>query len=947
MNSTKTRPYSEASGGESVASKSFKRQKVAGTGALGVTWYQKQDAAFLQATDDTMPLKLGMYQFGNYPDRNDFAQDWCLTHRQESHPVYELLLEGSCRLYFDIEAEHDGEKPPDRVLKAWLASLVAEIKVALQTSGVSNEAFLEDVLVGYDCRPKSDGSGYKRSFHLVYPSIIFNNNHTDMKKFVLEMVMPRVKKKTEFKWIAEQKNGDVVKYAIDPLVYTHNRAWRVMYARKQGKTAMTPWNLDTWREMEFESDQQRQDWFERSLCGRADTEDFEGVVMQTQAQPAPSSSSSSASKSKNSSVPAVVSAYITPPQLDPGTKVQRQFATKACAFLSDLRRTDVNAWMKVGYALASIFGKNAEGLVVFHQFSAAAPNYDKDHCDQVYKGAGSRIGIGSLIMWLREDHPAIAPALEAQCRDVMNPDVLVQEEEELEAQAAQERSTPEDHRVNEQMMDSLNEQAQQLKARRKRQLKEKKHEAAAMTQNSILALEQRIFDHLNKFLCAITKGPKTVFIEQYATESLQPERTIRDGKCLKEAFRDQPWLTSWMKSLRRKAFDNITFDPSHVGHSKYKFNLFGGLAHPKDSATLKEYIEMEMADLAILVKPLLDHILRVWCKGNSEVNKYVLDWQAHAVQFPWIKMAVALVLRGDEGAGKGIVVDFLSRVLGLQHFYQVHDAENSIFGRFTPKNFEQCLLLFVDEAVWGGSHSQAGKLKKLVTEMSHDIENKYGARFSIASFMNIIFASNEDWVIPAGYKARRWLCLDIDNRHAGINNAEGNRSYFAAIRKVPVEAWAAFLHRRDISAGPNEFHCRDVPATEMLRDQKLRRFDSVIRFWEHCLKQGAIFPETDSRHNQRHPWPAMLSTDDLHDCYRQHGAGVTGLRVVGKDQMVKQLGVVARLENIRMPEDTFTGKRYRGKKLPSLAEARVQFCAKVDDPAWFEKNDELKPVEEI
>ena len=40
-----------------------------------------------------------------------------------------------------------------------------------------------------------------------------------------------------------------------------------------------------------------------------------------------------------------------------------------------------------------------------------------------------------------------------------------------------------------------------------------------------------------------------------------------------------------------------------------------------------------------------------------------------------------------------------------------------------------------------------------------------------------IIASNEDWVVPAGLKARRWAVLDVAGTH------KEDRAYFAAIEK--------------------------------------------------------------------------------------------------------------------------------------------------------------------
>jgi hypothetical protein len=263
------------------------------------------------------------------------------------------------------------------------------------------------------------------------------------------------------------------------------------------------------------------------------------------------------------------------------------------------------------------------------------------------------------------------------------------------------------------------------------------------------------------------------------------------------------------------------------------------------------------------------------------------------------------------------------------YFYQVHDADNSLFGRFTPRNFEQCLLLFVDEAVWGGSKAQAGKLKKLITEPTHEIEHKHGARFPIPSYLNLIFASNERWVVPVGYKARRFVCLDCDNRHAGSNTGE----YFKPVRGVSVEAFASYLHQLDIS----EFNPRKVPTTDMLRDQKRRRFDSVAAWWDDFLRDGKI--ESFPREWQ---WGEAIPNQKLWDIYEAHRGSARG--VARPCDLIRELRTLCTFRNAKSTQRRISGTRQYVTLLPTLEEARKDFCNKLDDPQWFD--DELEEDEE-
>jgi hypothetical protein len=246
------------------------------------------------------------------------------------------------------------------------------------------------------------------------------------------------------------------------------------------------------------------------------------------------------------------------------------------------------------------------------------------------------------------------------------------------------------------------------------------------------------------------------------------------------------------------------------------------------------------------------------------------------------------------------------------------------------------LLLFIDEAVWGGSRAQSGKLKKLVTELKHDIEYKHGARFTVDSFMNVIFASNEKWVVPVGAKARRFCCLDLDDSKAGIHN--DHSAYFKAIRDVPVNAFAQYLFRRDIS----KFNPRNIPTTNLLRDQKRRRFDTVTAWWDDLLAHDDIVVPYETVHgelmmqtmktNIRH-WGSAIANEELFTIYKKHKGTNRGTDRCS--DLIRELRGLCTFKNGKKIRQTVNGKRQYVTVLPTLTEAREFFCRKIDDPDWF------------
>ena len=79
---------------------------------------------------------------------------------------------------------------------------------------------------------------------------------------------------------------------------------------------------------------------------------------------------------------------------------------------------------------------------------------------------------------------------------------------------------------------------------------------------------------------------------------------------------------------------------------------------------------------------------------------YVVSYFARIIQMPHKKSGVVLCLKSKQGAGKGVVFDALSRIIGDAHYAQVSNA-NNVFGDFNG-TLEAKILTDLDEAFWGG-----------------------------------------------------------------------------------------------------------------------------------------------------------------------------------------------------------------------------------------------------
>jgi hypothetical protein len=214
-------------------------------------------------------------------------------------------------------------------------------------------------------------------------------------------------------------------------------------------------------------------------------------------------------------------------------------------------------------------------------------------------------------------------------------------------------------------------------------------------------LKEEIIDYVNMEHCLIMCG-KTFYMKECIDidcEERYFELVYKDLASMRIDFADKDVdfciddkiktiniFDIWNKSLDRRKYDGLDFMPysSHLTKQKMektlsrrykKYNLFHGLAHPVEEL---EDISPYEFDVDI---GFFDHILTRWCKNDMELNEYVLNWFAHLIQKPHIKMGTAIVLKSLERSGKGIIIQIIKDIIGSEYFYQPLNV-NDILGNF-------------------------------------------------------------------------------------------------------------------------------------------------------------------------------------------------------------------------------------------------------------------------
>lgn len=397
----------------------------------------------------------------------------------------------------------------------------------------------------------------------------------------------------------------------------------------------------------------------------------------------------------------------------------------------------------------------------------------------------------------------------------------------------------------------------------------------------------------------------------------------------------------------RQVYKKTIFTPNKDYDDDY-LNLFTGFKIDKDESALycknlfiektindqtmakktgQEIIDMRNKFIDDKLAPLLNHVKSIWCSNNEEYYNYVLNWMAHLLQLPHKKTGVSIVLKGREGSGKGIIIQKLAKIMGERYYKQPNDMDEAL-GKFALPLMETCILLFLDEMVWGGDKKLRGKLMKLITEEQYSGQKKgKDIEGNVHSYLNIIMSSNEQWVVPASKSSRRFFVLETSNIKSGIQN-KTQEEYFKEISDVDPNLFANFLYNRDISS----FNPAIFPVTESLREQKELSLDPVPKFWHNLLCDPPAWLENGKGYNKK----------SIYIDFKEFSKD----KYMSDNMFWKETKQIIPYRESRTVDKLDKTKRIQTIIFDPLEECKKKFREFVNDPKWKFDNIDIDDVED-
>ena len=292
----------------------------------------------------------------------------------------------------------------------------------------------------------------------------------------------------------------------------------------------------------------------------------------------------------------------------------------------------------------------------------------------------------------------------------------------------------------------------------------------------------------------------------------------------KGEFKHTPAFDYWLKSKDRRTYSDVVFKP--IGGKVFSGELI-------DEETLNLYLGLAYTPFKSDCGLLLDHIKTIWCKGDEDAYQYILNWLARLMQKPDEQGYSAIILMSEEGAGKNTIVDIIAEALGSHA--SICSRSEDVTGKFND-HLALSVLVFLNEAVWGGNHSGQGTLKTLITDPTITVERKFLPKFLIRNYTHLIFSSNEDWPTALSRKDRRYIILNLDNSRA--NNTEYFNKIHTQIKNGGKEGFIHYLLNRDIK----NFNPRDIPKinSDVRADIKTNSLGTIETWWADTIAEGIV-----------------------------------------------------------------------------------------------------------
>lgn len=291
----------------------------------------------------------------------------------------------------------------------------------------------------------------------------------------------------------------------------------------------------------------------------------------------------------------------------------------------------------------------------------------------------------------------------------------------------------------------------------KESLNAKKHESAEVihppwtrglvyiaTTNSFLRQQTRQHYSLEAFDNVYSRKLLPTLEELQASD-----KEVTDGALCTPKFKPSAFL---LNHLQCQTVDDVAYNPSEPEkiifreEGKLYVNLYRQNSYRKADKDLADYAD----------DVLHDHLTNLI--GEPEYRTMLLDWMAHNVQFPGVKVRWAILLQGGEGCGKTMLSEVMTSVLGADNVILI-DKE-SIKRGWNEWAFGSQIVTIEEIRVAGQNrHDIMNTLKPLITNERVSVNERNRGTRTVRNVTNYMAFTNHHDALAINDESRRWFIL--------------------------------------------------------------------------------------------------------------------------------------------------------------------------------------------
>jgi hypothetical protein len=249
----------------------------------------------------------------------------------------------------------------------------------------------------------------------------------------------------------------------------------------------------------------------------------------------------------------------------------------------------------------------------------------------------------------------------------------------------------------------------------------------------------------------------------YNSYSVEQLRRLITGDYMyyTEDGQEKEFILTWLKDPNRKTYSNVDFMPTSY-YDKCRdntLNLWENYGWVWENC---EYTPEEKEQAL----ELYNHI-RMMCEKNDGNMKYMCHYLNHLLTYPGDLPRVAILLRGEQGTGKGTFCSILEKLVETTNYEQdlLYSTDNILRDCFEKHSTAWAgrLILWNDEASRDNVKGVSGAVKNFITETKKSLEPKNKAQRPQRNCCRLIASQNtrNSYSIEPG--DRRFIAFQVPN----------------------------------------------------------------------------------------------------------------------------------------------------------------------------------------